>query len=321
MKEPLIILCPLRSFSSVVSCMLGEHPEAYGFPELNLFVAETIGSLLEYHRNLDRPRWDGLLRTLAQLHEGLQTEDAIMNARVWLQNRKKWTTKALFDYLLEHVDPKMGVEKSPATVMQVQDLERAYRMYSKAHFLHLTRHPISAGKSIQNQLQIKAQAVKNKIDNLEKSSSENSDEDEPVEAIKRRFKLNVDKLIDPHKIWLTAHQNIVRFTDSLPPGQSMRIKGEDLLSDPDLYLPQISEWLGLSTDLPAIQSMKHPETSCYACFGPVGAKFGNDYKFLEEPKLRVGKVKEPLIKDSKHLTPDQDLFDAVESLANRFGYL
>ena len=320
MMEPLIILCPLRSFSSVVSCMLGEHPEAYGFPELNLFVAETVGALLEYHRNLDRPRWDGLLRTLAQLHEGVQTEDSIMNARVWLQNRKKWTTKALFDYLLEHVAPKVGVEKSPATVMQVQDLERAYHMYSKAHFLHLTRHPISAGKSIQNQLQIKAQAVKNKFDNLDQPSVKNS-EDDPVDSIKLRFKLNVDKLVDPHKIWLTAHQNIVRFTDTLPPGQSMRIKGEDLLSNPDVYLPQISEWLGLRTDPQAIQSMKHPENSCYAYLGPVGAKFGNDYKFLESPKLREGKIEEPLIKDSKNLTPDQDLFDAVESLANRLGYL
>jgi hypothetical protein len=32
----MLILCPPRSFSSVVSAMIGQHPQLYGFPELNL---------------------------------------------------------------------------------------------------------------------------------------------------------------------------------------------------------------------------------------------------------------------------------------------
>lgn len=316
---PLIMLCPLRSFSSVVCCMLGQHPDTYGFPELNLFVADTVGGLLEYHRSLDRPRWHGLLRTIAQLHEGVQTEESVMNARMWLQNHKKWTTKALFDYILGQVDPKVGVEKSPATVMSIEDIERAYQMYPKAYFLHLMRHPTSSGKSIQDQLQIKAQAVKSKAEQLGQPSAEHPGN--LSDGIKSRFKLNIDKLVSPYKIWLTAHQNIIRFTDTLPPGQSMRIKGEALLSDPDIYLPQIAEWLGLRTDGEAIQAMKHPEHSPYACLGPVGARFGHDYKFLENPVLREGKVKEPLIADASDLSPDQDLFDAVVNLANQLGYL
>ena len=44
---PLFILCPGRSFSSVVCGMIGSHPEMFALPELNLFCADTVGELLE----------------------------------------------------------------------------------------------------------------------------------------------------------------------------------------------------------------------------------------------------------------------------------
>ena len=47
MKDPLIILSPPRSFSSVISTMIGQHPQIYGFPELHLFSGETLGDILE----------------------------------------------------------------------------------------------------------------------------------------------------------------------------------------------------------------------------------------------------------------------------------
>ena len=40
MTQPLFILAPPRSFTTVTSAMIGQHPEMYGLPETNLFVAE-----------------------------------------------------------------------------------------------------------------------------------------------------------------------------------------------------------------------------------------------------------------------------------------
>src|SRR5579862_6331286 len=50
MKPPVLLLCPPRSFSSVVGAMLGQHPELYGFPELSLFAADTLADLVELLR-------------------------------------------------------------------------------------------------------------------------------------------------------------------------------------------------------------------------------------------------------------------------------
>ena len=90
----------------------------------------------------------------------------------------------------------------------------------------------------------------------------------------------MDRLIG----WHHMHTNILRFTSTLPLGQSLRVKGEDILSEPDLYLPQIAEWLGIRTDREAIEAMKHPENSPYARVGPEIARGGNDPKFMRSPK-------------------------------------
>ncbi len=94
-------------------------------------------------------------------------------------------------------------------------------------------------------------------------------------------------------MWYDIHKRIVRFLDTLPSGQWMRIKGEDLLSEPEVYLPQIAGWMGLRTDAEAVDAMMHPENSPYACPGPWPARGGNDRKFTHSPKLRRGRVREP----------------------------
>lgn len=273
MHQPLIILSPPRSFSSVVSTIIGEHPQLYGFPELLLFSGETIEEVMykEIWGNGQKSGPPGLLRTLAQLHDGVQTTETIFRAINWLYERKHWSTKKLFDYLLDLVSPRIGVEKSPLTISKTQYMERAYQMYPQAFFLHLTRHPVANRNSL-HELRDNQDWRKRGSFNL--------------------LKYSVDYLF----VWLLRHKNILDFTDSLPVGQTMRIRGEDLLSYPDIYLPQISQWMGLRTDSEAIEAMKHPENSPYACVPPAPIYGGNDPKFMRNPQLRFGKVKEPSLK-------------------------
>ena len=42
MPDPLIILAPARSFTTIVGTMLGQHPNMYSVPEVNLFSHETM---------------------------------------------------------------------------------------------------------------------------------------------------------------------------------------------------------------------------------------------------------------------------------------
>ncbi len=293
MVEPLIILCPLRSFSSVACGMLGQHPEMYGFPELHLFVVDSMEELMLYHERKGRAKGGpGLLRSLAQLHDGIQTETTIHKAKQWLDERQDWSTKKIFDYLLEQINPKIGIEKTPVTVMKSEFIERAYTMFPKSKFLHLTRHPISAGKSMQDF-----------FEQMSKISVRES-----------------SKTLDPARLWFQTHSRIIEFTSTLPLGQSMRLKGEDLLSNPDLYLPQIAEWLGVRTDKEAIEAMKHPEVSSYASIGPRGARGGNDPKFLKSPVLRVGQVSEPSLTKSLEWALDLGFSTKITKLAKQMGY-
>ena len=60
MLAPLFILCPGRSFSSVVASMIGQHPDAYGLPELNLFLGPTLGASNELYSATGRMESVGL---------------------------------------------------------------------------------------------------------------------------------------------------------------------------------------------------------------------------------------------------------------------
>ena len=56
--------------------MLGEHPELYGFPELHVFVGDTVQEVIDFEKSNNKRHAagpPGLLRTLAQIHDGVQT--------------------------------------------------------------------------------------------------------------------------------------------------------------------------------------------------------------------------------------------------------
>lgn len=288
---PLFILCPLRSFSSVVCGMLGQHPELYGLPEINLFIGETLDEVLEAHRN--RPHaLHGLLRALAELHEGRQDEDTVGRARDWLERRRAWTSGAVFAHLQELTHPRRLVDKSPRTVTRTEFLERALRIAPDANFLHLTRHPRSTGISI--------------LDLLSRSEE---------------WQGQIDaRHVDPERIWLNAHQRIVDFTAQLFQGQSMHIQGEQLLSAPRLFLPQIAEWLGLRKDAEAIEAMMHPEASRFASYGPDSARYGNDPNFLERPALRAARATEPRMAGPLDWNPARSFLAPTVKLAKMLGY-
>lgn len=308
MHKPLIILSPPRSFSSVVSTMIGQHPQLYAFPELYLFNFNNLHEFFAFgkkHRyGSDIP---GLIRTIAQEVYGKQTVQTNLKAIDWLKERSDWSTEKVFNYLLDLINPKIGLEKTPATSRKIHNLERLYNIFPQAYFLHLTRHPVPAKKSIEEFL------AKKDLKHYKKT------------GIWQAEKSQVNGLL----VWLHYHNNIAKFTKNLPAGQTMRIKGENILSQPDVYLPQISQWLGLRTDTEAIEAMKHPENSSYAYVGSFPARGGNDLKFMRNPKLRRGTVKEPslqqfwegsLSQQSEETNFNSELQENINNLAFALGY-
>jgi hypothetical protein len=114
---------------------------------------------------------------------------------------------------------------------------------------------------------------------------------------------------------------ICKFLTSIPDEQKIRVRGEDLLTDPDRGLREIASWLELRTDAEAIEEMKHPERSPYACFGPPGARFGHDRFFLQSPVLRPARAAPQSLDGPLSWREDgQGFLPEVKELALQFGY-
>lgn len=297
-RDPVFLLAPPRSFSTVTIALLAGHPELYGLPETSLFLQDTLGEAMARpagqftdqagHRHVLM----GLERAIAQLHDGSQDRAALDRALGWIQQRPLMSSAEVLDHLLRLVYPRTGVEKSPATVESGQALARCLRAYPNARYLHVTRHPVSTQRSmltLYNQFHFPAGM--------------------PTAERVRRCVLT----------WYSCHLRIVRALEPLPPSRWLRVRGEDLIGEPRAWLPRILDWLRLPHDEAIIDRMLDTQSWEFAAWdGHIGFG-GADPNFLLAPRLRAA---EP---------PDADLTDpawqlggevtgAVTVLARYLGY-
>jgi hypothetical protein len=56
----------------------------------------------------------------------------------WINARFRWETTAVFHTLMDRIEPKIAVEKSPALANREEFLERVLTSFPKARFLHIT---------------------------------------------------------------------------------------------------------------------------------------------------------------------------------------
>lgn len=252
--EPVFILCAMRSYSSLICAMLGQNPDLYGLPEINLTVADTVGGVIDFYRA--RPHGlHGLWRTVAQLQSGEQTEASIDAARTWIEERRDWTSSQMLAWIEAEVTPRRIVDKSPVTVRSPAMLARLVKMRPGASFLHVVRQPAAVCRSI----------------------------DKLHEMIDAETGSSLRSRVDAEQVWLRSNSNVMNFKAMLPPGACLSLQGEAFLAEFETYAPQVCDWLGIRSDREALDAMLHPETSPYAGLGPENARFGNDPNFLENP--------------------------------------
>lgn len=268
----LFILAPPRSFTSVICGMLGQHPQLYGLPEVNLFAGATYAELTEHVYSMRPGFRHGLLRAIAQLGLGAQTPETIEQARMWLDEHPAVSTAELFQDLVAWAAPRRLVDKSPLYAYTGEALERIEAACPDAYYLHLTRHPRATCESV---LRMRA--------DIRERQERGAFPRRAQEVAQENRLADVE---DPASLWLKPQRHILAFLERIPGERQRRLRGEDFMADPDAYLPGLCEWLGVSTEPAALESMKHPEDSPYASLGPRNALFGNDPSFLRSPELR-----------------------------------
>ncbi len=301
MAAPLFLLAPPRSYTSLINAMLGQHPQAFGLPELCLFNVEKLKGLWvrnsDEMENYSKTR-QGLLRAVAEIYAGEQTTATIAMAHHWAAARQEKSTAAVYRELVAKIHPLVPVEKSPSYTISLKRMLAMYEAFPDARFLHLTRHPVGQCKSVMNLNDGAFALYVNAIEFMEDRA-----------------------IIEPQLAWHDLNINILNFLDRVPAQQQMRIRGEDIMGDPPRYLAQICRWLGLRDDAKAVAEMMHPERSPFACFGPINALFGNDPNFLSGPTFHQQKVKMPRLDEPVSWRPDKKgLRPEVIALAQEFGY-
>ena len=127
--------------------------------------------------------------------------------------------------------------------------------------------------------------------------------------------------LDPQGAWYVLHTNISGFLESVPDNQKMLLHVEDLIGETEQTLRQVAGWLHLRTDDQAIEAMKHPERSPYACFGPASARYGNESYFLRSPVFSATVAEGYSLDGPLSWRPKpQEFLPEVKELARQFGY-
>jgi hypothetical protein len=281
----------------VIVTMIGQHPQLAGLPELKLFsygtIAELEASLPAYWRARGfTHRSPGLVRALAEIEFGGQTPKRIDATREWLRQRGNWSGADVFDVLQARLSPRTAVEKSPENVTSAAALKRLAKAYPRARYLHLTRHPVTTQASAAR--------------HLRETVAGHPLTGEPMAGV---------------AAWVEVHERILRFTAALPRQRTHRVRGEDILNDPDSQLRKIVRWLGLRDDDEAIEAMQHPEASPFARFGPKGSGVvgGHDHGFLRDPALRRTELPD-VIEPPRGWIGEPRLWSRAAALACRLGY-
>jgi hypothetical protein len=294
--------------------MLGQHPQLFGLPETNLFARETYAGLRQLYRA--RPRFShGLLRAVAQLGLGGQSEQDVATAGQWLMEHPDTPTGEIFSDVRAWSAPRAPVEKSPIHVYDIATLRRIERWVPDAYYLHLTRHPRGTCESIYslrqeaNERFEKTQRLRQRIGAVEMNSS--------TRPLARG---QVDAELTPETMWLKPHMNIIEFLGQVPQERQLCLRGEDFLAQPETHLRMIADWMGIESDDRALEAMMHPERSPFARFGPSNALMGNDPSFLEQPALRAYHPKPSELDSPLSWDPELKFNPEVRACAGFFGY-
>lgn len=282
------ILCTMRSYSSLLAAMIGQHPDLYGLPEVNLAARDTVGGVMEFYAR--RPHGlHGLIRVVAELEFGGQDDETVAAAKDWLEARRDWPSSEMLGWIEAKVAPRRIVDKSPVVVRSVEMMRRLHAMRPEASFLHVVRQPAAVCRSI----------------------------DRFHAEIDAEMGTTLAARVDAETVWQRCNDTILAFRAGLPAGYGLMLQGELFLAEFETYAPQICDWLDIRADADALDAMRHPERSPYAALGPAAARYGNDPNFLKNPVFAPRPIE---IAPTAAGRDGRPFTARTQKLARQFGY-
>lgn len=290
---PVFILAAPFSGAAALAARLGGHPQLYAISETSLFVADAVVELLEIFEIGQGGHGDGLLRALAELQHGGQSDAGVAAAAQWLAAHAHWTTAELLQHLVELAAPRRLVMPDTDSVLRPGDLGRLQRDWPQAHIIHLIRHPWTQGARFARWL-----------------------DDRLFVAADFRDHSVRPPPVDPQLAWLRINRNLEQWLLPHYAGRWQRCRDEDLQQTETLAA--LCAALGVASDAASLATCEIGRWP-FAGYGPSAAPYGVEAELVEGlPPLPDGQAS---LAGALPWRADGQAFSAdVVALAQRYGY-
>lgn len=209
--DAIFVLSSPRSGSTLLRVMLAGHPGLFCPPELHLLQYENMG---RWQSDLTGGYLDeGLLRALMERH-GIDAEAAKNCVAKWAD--ADIPVGDVYRDLAS--DGHVLVDKSPSYAADPETLHRAEKLFDRALYIHLVRHPVSV------------------IDS----------------SVRTRIGAFIGAEGDPYQtaeeFWVLQNRNVEGFFSTVPPDRHLRVSYENLVSNPEGEMRRICAAAGLTFD-------------------------------------------------------------------------
>ncbi len=214
-KNPIAIfvLSPPRSGSTLFRVMLAGHPQLFAPPELDLL---SFNTLRERKAAFEKELTIWLEAAWRAIME-IKSCDLAEAQRIMADcEERNLSVKEFYRLLQEWIGDKILVDKTPSYPLDIEILKRAEEDFEEAKYIHLVRHPYATIYSF-----LEAKLDKNFF----------------------RYESPFTRRELAELIWLVCHQNILEFLQEIPAERQYRLKFEDLVNDPEIYVRQICQFL------------------------------------------------------------------------------
>jgi hypothetical protein len=290
---PIIVLGARPTNTAILGAMLGCNRAAFAFPQLNLFLGDTVDGVVTATTNQGPTQMHGLLRAVAYLYGSEQTIIAIGMARRWLMRRMASSTRSVFDELRRLVAPRRLVDKSALYSHDAKSLDRIREAAPDAYYVHVVEHPLATSAAIAP---------------FRKRSDGGG---------RRKRGARLRTVSHGQLQWLEAQRLIAGALNYISSERITVLRMENLLDDARVELSELCGRLDLPNEETTVTEMLHPENSPFACFGPVGANLGDDLTFLRDPTFPPTGGLGPQFLSHRS---EPRMLPEVAAVAARYGY-
>ena len=326
--DPVLILASRESGGSLLSSLIGAHPEFLPFPAANLLAFEEVWQLMRYGLIPRDSNLHGLLRFIANLLTGEDSLTAVQLALRWLMRREKAATTEVYHELCCLAAPRRLVDYSPLVSLDRAAMARALEAAPRAFVIHLTRHPFAQAEALRPAVWT---SVTLSLDFWDRRGTFQPPMD-IYEIGEQYIDWSVTPAVfDPLFSWYRTQKAAVELLAGRKNRRWMHLRLEELSVNPAECLQKVFKALGHLAPLSGIEAiLQAGAPAAYACPGPYIAPFGTDYGLIARaPQRALKEAREAPLSRRKRGKKAAELpwrgdgggfLDPVAALARDLGY-